>query len=89
MTTNVPTYQAVVSFPPGLDETRLAVFDEHGQRAAETTWRPSDNYQPGPAAWDYQLHRLGFARRSPWQPTGLGFGADVERIIRSPKGGIS
>jgi hypothetical protein len=28
VTTNLPIYQAVVSFRPGLDETRLAVVDD-------------------------------------------------------------
>jgi len=46
------TYSAQLAYPPGLDESRLAVFDEHRERAAETTWRPSDNYQAGPADWD-------------------------------------
>jgi hypothetical protein len=49
---------------------------------AETTWRPSDNYQPGPATWDWALHRLGYDRRSPWQPEPLGFACNVARIIR-------
>jgi hypothetical protein len=78
---NLPTYCAVVSFPPGLDETRLAVVDDVST-LAETTLRPSDNYRPGPATWDYQLHSLGWARTSPWQPDELGFRADVKRITR-------
>jgi hypothetical protein len=41
-------YRAQVTMPAGIDETRLLVVDEHGERATETTWRPSDNYRPGP-----------------------------------------
>jgi hypothetical protein len=46
-----------------LDETRLAVVDDTGV-IAEHVWRPSDNYQPGPATWDWALYRLGYDRRS-------------------------
>jgi hypothetical protein len=77
----VPTYRAHLAYPPGLDETRLAVFDGD-VRAAETTWRPSSNVQPGPAYWDWQLNQLGYHRRSRWQPDALGFRCDVEPIIR-------
>jgi hypothetical protein len=45
-------YRAQVSMPAGIDETRLLVTDENGDRAAETAWRPTDNYQPRPATWD-------------------------------------
>jgi hypothetical protein len=60
---------------------RLAVVDDTGV-IAETTWRPADNYRPGPATWDWALHRLGYDRRSAWQPEPLGFGCEVERITR-------
>ncbi|HET6919382.1 MAG TPA: hypothetical protein VFI46_07950 [Jiangellaceae bacterium] len=75
-------YRAQVSMPAGVDETRLLVVDEHGERAAETTWRPADMYRPGPATWDWRLNVLGFARVEPWQPDELGFRADVKRIFR-------
>jgi hypothetical protein len=78
---NLPTYRAVLTIPAGIDETRLAVVDDTSV-IAETTWRRSDNYQPGPAHWDWALHRLGYDRRSPWQPEPLGFGCEVERIFR-------
>ena len=58
MDQNLPTYSAQLAYPPGLDETRLAVYDGNAL-AAETTWRASGNYRPGPAKWDYELHRLG------------------------------
>jgi hypothetical protein len=74
-----PTIRAVLTIPAGLDETRLAIVD-HAGVITETTWRPSDNYQPGPATWDWHLHRLGYDRRSPWQPEPQGFGCEVERI---------
>ena len=73
-----PTYSDVLTIPAGLDETRLAVADYTGG-IAEMTWRPSDNYQPGPTTWE-ALHRLGYDRRSPWQPEPLGFRLRVERI---------
>jgi hypothetical protein len=76
-----PTYRAVLTIPPGLDETRLAVVDDTSV-IAETTWRPSDNYRPGPATWDWRLHALGYERRSPWRPDEFGFGCEVERIAR-------
>ena len=63
----------VLTIPASLDETRLAVADYTGV-IAEMTWRPPDNYQPGPATWDWELHRLGYDRRSPWQPEPVGFG---------------
>jgi hypothetical protein len=47
-----------VTFPPGLDETRLSVKDEH---VAQTVGKPSNNYASGPSDWDYRLHVLGFA----------------------------
>jgi hypothetical protein len=72
-----------MSFPPGLDETRLAVADGTAV-VAEATWRASDNYRPGPATWDWQLNMLGYARISAWQPDALGFGCNVERITREP-----
>jgi hypothetical protein len=74
-------YRAVLTIPTGLDETRLAIV-VNNEVIAETTWRPADNYQPGPATWDWALHRLGYDRRSPWQPEPLGFGYEVERITR-------
>jgi hypothetical protein len=55
VTENLPTYRAVLTIPAGLDETRLAVVDDTSV-IAETTWRPADNYQPGPATWDWRLH---------------------------------
>jgi hypothetical protein len=79
----VPTIRAVVSFPPGINETRLAVFDQ-GQQVAQHVWRPSDNYAPGPATWDWRLNALGYERRSPWRPDEFGFGCNVEPIIRAP-----
>jgi hypothetical protein len=78
----LPTYGAQLVIPPGLDETRLNVEDEHCHHVTGTTWRP-ENYQSGPSEWDWRLHRLGFERRSPWRPTELGFAADVERIVRN------
>jgi hypothetical protein len=79
---NLPTtYRAVVTIPAGLDETRLAVVDDTSV-IAETTWRPTDNYRPGPATWDWRLNVLGYARTSPWAPDELGFAADVKRIFR-------
>jgi hypothetical protein len=67
-----------VSLPPGLDETRLLVVDENGDRITETTWRADNTNQSGPADWDWKLHALGFERRSPWKPDELfGFAADV------------
>jgi hypothetical protein len=42
---NLPTLYAPVSFPPGIDETRLAVFDQD-QQVAQHGWRPSDTYRP-------------------------------------------
>jgi hypothetical protein len=75
-------YRAQISMPAGIDETRLLVVDENGERAAETAWRPPDNYQPGPAQWDWRLHGLGYDRRSPWQRSDLGFEAAVEPITR-------
>ncbi|HEU4523671.1 MAG TPA: hypothetical protein VFR62_01540 [Gemmatimonadales bacterium] len=76
-----PTYHARVSFPPGLDETRLAVVDNDAV-IAETTWRHSSHDMPGPAVWDWHLHSLHYDRRSPWQRSDLGFEADVEPITR-------
>jgi hypothetical protein len=49
---------------------------------AETTWRPSDNYRPGPAIWDWRPHALGYDRTSAWQPDELWFSTDVKRITR-------
>jgi hypothetical protein len=77
-------YRAQISLPAGIDETRLLVVDENGDRAAETAWRPTDNYQPGPAQWDWRLHALGYERTSPWRPDELGFACNVEPIIRAP-----
>jgi hypothetical protein len=74
-------YRAVLTIPAGLDETRLTVVDDTSV-IAETTWRPSDNYQPGPATWDWRLHALGYDRTSAWPPDELGFRADVKRITR-------
>jgi hypothetical protein len=75
---NVPiTYRAWLSFPPGLDETRLAVADDTAV-VAEHVWRPVGNYRPGPATWDWQLNVLGYTRISAWQPDELGFGCNVE-----------
>jgi hypothetical protein len=80
---NLPTYTAQLTFVVGRDENRLLVVDEHGERAAETTWRPSSYEQPGPAQWDYRLHRLGYRRSGPWGPSeGLGFRAVCERLSR-------
>jgi hypothetical protein len=42
-----PTYRAVLTIPPGFDETRLAVVDDTSL-IAEHVWRPADNYRPGP-----------------------------------------
>jgi hypothetical protein len=78
----LPTYRAELTFPPGLDETRLTVFDERGERAAATTWRPSTYDRPGPVHWDWRLNVLHYARTSPWQPDGGGFGCDVKLIFR-------
>jgi hypothetical protein len=75
----VPTYRAVLTIPAGLDETRLAVVDDTSV-ITETTWRPSDNYQPGPATWDWRLHALGYERTSRWEPTDVGFQATVQPI---------
>jgi hypothetical protein len=75
------TYRAQLTYPPGLDETRLAVCDGD-VRAAETTWRATGTYQPGPAHWDWQLNVLGFVRTTRWEPDGLGFRCAVERIVR-------
>jgi hypothetical protein len=49
------------------------------------TWRPSDNYQPGPATWDWSLHALGYDRRSPWLPEPLGFGCIVQPVTRKDR----
>jgi hypothetical protein len=76
-----PTIHAQISFPPGLDETRLAVVDDTST-LAKHVWRPADNYRPGPATWDWRLHALGYDRTSAWQPDELGFRADVKRITR-------
>ena len=81
MNETLPTIRAVVSFPPGLDETRLAVVDGDAV-VAEQVWRPGDNYRPGPATWDWRLNVLGYARSSAWQLDALGFGCNVERITR-------
>jgi hypothetical protein len=71
-----------VSFPPGLDETRIAVVDSDAI-IAETILRAADNHRPGrPTTWDWQLNRLHYARTSPWRPDELGLRADVERITR-------
>jgi hypothetical protein len=83
VTTNLPAYHAVVTFPPGLDETRLHIEDEHGEHVVSTTWRPSSNFHPGPADWDYRLHQLGYARVSPWTPDADGIGCHVQRITRT------
>jgi hypothetical protein len=56
------------------------VEDEHDEHVASVTWRASSTYQSGSADWDWHLHRLGYDRRSPWQPEPLGFGCEVERI---------
>jgi hypothetical protein len=64
---NLPTYRVVLTIPAGLDETRLTVVDDTSV-IAETTWRPADNYQPGPATWDWRLHALGCERTAAWQP---------------------
>jgi hypothetical protein len=78
---NAPIYRATVSLPPGLDETRLLVVDERGDRIAETVWRPDNASQSGPADWDWKLHALRFERRSPWKPDELfWFAADVTPI---------
>jgi hypothetical protein len=77
----LPTIRAVVSFPPGLDETRLAVVDGTAV-LVEKTWRPSDNYRPGPATWDWQLNVLGYTRTSPWALDELGFAAGAEPVTR-------
>jgi hypothetical protein len=81
MGANLSTYRAVLTIPAGLDETRLAVVDDTNV-IAEHVWRPSDNYQPGPATWDWALHRLGYDRITRWEPDPLGFRAGVERITR-------
>jgi hypothetical protein len=81
MGTNLPTIRAVLTIPAGLDETRLAVVDDTSF-IAETTWRPSDNYQPGPATWDWALYRLGYDRTSPWRPDQAGFSCTVQHITR-------
>jgi hypothetical protein len=74
-------YYAQVSFPPGLDETRLAVFDQDHQQVAGHVW-PAGTYAPGPATWDWRLNVLGYARTSPWSRDELGFRTDVEPIFR-------
>ncbi len=80
------TYRAQLTFPPGLDETRLAVFDGD-VLAAETTWRASDNYRPGPANWDWQLNMLSYARTTRREPDGGGFGCNCRAIFRYDEGG--
>jgi hypothetical protein len=71
----------VLTIPAGLDETRLAVVDDTSV-IAESTWPPAENYQPGPATWDWRLHRLGYDRTGPWQPDEFGFACNVQ-----PRGG--
>jgi hypothetical protein len=66
--------------PPGIDETRIAVIDDTSVIA--TTWRPADNYQPGPATWDWRLNVLGYTRISAWRPDEFGFGYEVQTITR-------
>ena len=75
------TYLAVLTIAAGVDETRLAVVDESGV-IAEHVWRPSDNYRPGPATWDWRLNLLGYARTTRWERGEAGFSADVEPITR-------
>lgn len=78
-----PTYRAELTFTPGVDETRRAVLDEHGEIAAEITWRPTTYETAGPAKRDYQLHKLGYSRASWWRPdsdSGAGFASHVEPI---------
>jgi hypothetical protein len=81
VTENLPNYRGLVTFPPGLDETRIAVVEDTAV-IAEHVWRPDDNYRPGPAIWDWRLHALGYDRTSAWQPDELGFSTDVKRITR-------
>jgi hypothetical protein len=76
-----PTYRAQLTIPAGLDETRLAVVDDTAV-IAETTWRDSSYDQPGPAAWDWRLHALGYERLTRWEPNALGSQATVQPIIR-------
>jgi hypothetical protein len=82
MQDNVPTHRAHILIPAGLDESRLCVEDPNGETVASVTWRPSSSNQSGPADWDWHLHRLGYDRRSPWRPDGLGFEATAARITK-------
>jgi hypothetical protein len=72
-----PTYRAVLTIPAGLDETHLAVADFTGV-IAEMTWRPSDNYQPGPATWD-----LGAAPARLRSPVAIGSPSRSGSVARS------
>jgi hypothetical protein len=53
----------MVTFPPGLDETRIAVVDQTAV-IAEHVWRPADNYRTGPATWDWRRNVLDYDRTS-------------------------
>jgi hypothetical protein len=55
----VPENLPTIRIPAGLDEPVLRVVDDTNV-IAETTWRPSGNYRPDPATWDWALHRLGY-----------------------------
>jgi hypothetical protein len=82
MGTNLPTY-ARVSFPPGVDETRISIVEDDTV-VAETVLRPAGQYRPGPSNWDHQVNLLHYARTSPWRPDQLGgFTATVKVIFRA------
>jgi hypothetical protein len=63
-------------------EQQLELTAAPGRRYRQPPWRPADNYQPGPATWDWRLHALGCERTAARQPDELGFRADVKRIFR-------
>jgi hypothetical protein len=73
------TYRAELTFPPGLELTRIAITDPDGKTVASGEWRPEST--DSPATWDAAVAKLRFRRiGSRWLPTGAGFATDVVRI---------